>query len=376
LTALGAANHLYAYEAVLFCGASNTACTTGFAVDNLGVGGASSPWFASGTKTGSTDTGMVWVNKFAGQLGLCVLENGENDAQASSGPVTVTQLNAQNQIVANDCFARNASVFWFGPPPYNNGGSPAVYAGLQQGAMAYALAQGWASLNMADMFMGDQSGTSASGFPFTAQNTGQGLTPPWGVAQGLLTISDAQHLNDCGELLVTQQFLKTVFPSPPAWPVTQSCSQNPLTSGISSAYTNATVPFTTVQGATSNTGQLSFVAPIGQVFTTLCRGYMTVGTTGVVSFQLLGSAAISNVNITLSYQTAANSVYAFASATALSTALNTSSITAASNLRWTLEINGVNGATANSFAVQAHEASGTLTIPAGATCLTQLSGPQ
>jgi hypothetical protein len=376
LTALGAANHLYAYEAVLFCGASNTACTTGFAVDNLGVGGASSPWFASGTKTGSTDTGMVWVNKFAGQLGLCVLENGENDAQASSGPVTVTQLNAQNQIVANDCFARNASVFWFGPPPYNNGGSPAVYAGLQQGAMAYALAQGWATLNMADMFLGDQSGTSASGFPFTAQNTGQAAVPPWGVAQGLLTISDAQHLNDCGSLLVTQQFLKTVFPSPPAFPVSQACSQNPLTTGISTAFTNATATLTTIQGATSNTGQLSFIAPIGQVFSTTCRGYMTVGTTGVVTFQLIGSAAISTINLTLSYQTAANSADSRVAATALSSAMATSSITAASNLRWQLDINGINSTTANSFAVQAREATGTLTIPAGATCLTQLSGPQ
>ena len=376
LTALGATNYLYAYEGVLFCGASNVACTTGFVVDNFGVGGASSPWFASGTKTGNTDGGMVWVKALSGQVAMCVLENGENDAQASSGPVTSAQQNAQNQIVATDCINKNASVLWFGPPPYNDGGTPAVYAGLQQGALSYCEAQNWACLNMADLFLGDQSSTLSSAFPFTAQNTGQGLTPPWGVAQGLLTNSDTQHLTDCGELLVTQQFIETLFPMWRSWPVTQACSQNPLSSAISSAYTNATASFTTVQGATSNTGQLEFVAPISQSFTSVCRGYMKVGTTGVVSFQLIGSAAISNVNITLSYQTAANSVYAFASATALSSAMATSSITAASNLRWTLEINGVNSTTANSFAVQAHEASGTMTVPAGATCTTQINGPQ
>jgi hypothetical protein len=229
---------------------------------------------------------------------------------------------------------------------------------------------------MADLFMGDQSGTVSSVFPFTAQNTGQGATPPWGVAQGMLTSSDTQHLTDCGELLVTQQFIETIFPMWQSYPVTQSCSMNPQSSGTSSAYTNATTGFTTIAGATANTGQLEFVAPVGQIFTSVCRGYMQVGTTGVVSFQLIGSAAISNINITLSYQTAANSVYSMASATALSSAMATSSITAASNLRWTLEINGVNSTTANSFAVQAHEATGTMTVPAGATCTTQLSGPQ
>jgi len=375
LTALGATNYLYAYEAVLFCGAAQSACTSGFVVDNMGVGGASSPWFASGTKSGSTDGGMVWIKALSGQVALGILENGENDANSGSG-VTSTQQNAQNQIVATDLIAKNASVLWFGPPPYNSGGSPATYAALQQGALTYCQNQGWACLNMADLFMGDQSGTLSSVFPFTAQNTGQGATPPWGVAQGMLTSSDVQHLTDCGELLVTQQFIETIFPMWLSYPVTQSCSMNPQSSGTSSAYTNATTGFTTIAGATANTGQLEFVAPVGQIFTSVCRGYMQVGTTGVVSFQLIGSAAISNINITLSYQTAANSVYSMASATALSSAMATSSITAASNLRWTLEINGVNSTTANSFAVQAHEATGTMTVPAGATCTTQLSGPQ
>ena len=375
LTALGATNYLYAYEAVLFCGAAQSACTSGFVVDNMGVGGASSPWFASGTKSGSTDGGMVWIKALSGQVALGILENGENDANSGSG-VTSTQQNAQNQIVATDLIAKNASVLWFGPPPYNSGGSPATYAALQQGALTYCQNQGWACLNMADLFMGDQSGTLSSVFPFTAQNTGQGATPPWGVAQGMLTSSDVQHLTDCGELLVTQQFIETIFPMWQSYPVTQACSMNPQSSGTSSAYTNATTGFTTIAGATANTGQLEFVAPVGQIFTSVCRGYMQVGTTGVVSFQLIGSAAISNINITLSYQTAANSVYSMASATALSSAMATSSITAASNLRWTLEINGVNSTTANSFAVQAHEATGTMTVPAGATCTTQLSGPQ
>ena len=80
--------------------------------------------------------------------------------------------------------------------------------------------------------------------------------------------------------------------------------------------------------------------------------------------------------LTLQYQTAANSVYTFTSATALASALATSSITAASNLQWVMTINGVNSSTANSFAVEAHEASGTLTVPAGASCLTQMNGPQ
>ena len=120
----------------------------------------------------------------SGKVGLCVLENGENDAQAGSGPVTSTQQNAQNQIVATDCQNLNASVLFWVPPPYNDGGSPSVYAGLQQGSLTYCQNQGWACLNMADLFMGDQSGTLSSIFPFTAQNTGMGLTPPWGVAQG------------------------------------------------------------------------------------------------------------------------------------------------------------------------------------------------
>lgn len=376
LTALGATNYLYAYEGVLFCGASNTACTTGFTVDNFGVGGASSPWFASGTKAGTGSAGMVWVNALPGKVALCVLENGENDAQASSGPVTSTQQNAQNQAVATACQTLNASVLFWVPPPYNDGGSPAVYAGLQQGSLTYCQSQGWACLNMADLFMGDQSGTLSSAFPFTAQNTGMGLTPPWGVAQGMITNSDSQHLNDCGELLVTQQFMTKVFKVWPAFPITQACSMNPLSTGISSAYTNATASFTIIQGATANTGQLEFVAPVSQIFHTLCTGYMQVGTTGVVDFELVGSAAISVINMTLSYQTTATSVYTMVSATALSSALATSSITAASGLKWVLEINGVNSTTSNSFAVEAHEASGTLTIPAGATCTTQYSGPQ
>ena len=377
LTALGSANDFYAYEAVLFCGAAQSACTTGFTVDNWGVGGASSPWFASGTKSGVTDGGMVWVKAVSGKVGLCVLENGENDANASSA-ITSTQQNAQNQIVATDCQTLNASVLFWVPPPYNSGGAPATYAALQQGSMTYCQNSGWACLNMADLFMGDQSGTLSSVFPFTAQNTGMGLTPPWGVAQGMITNSDSQHFTDCGELLATQQFMTKVFniwPSP-SYVITQACSMNPQSSGISSAYTNATASFTTVQGATANTGQLEFVAPVNQTFTSVCRGYMQVGTTGVVDFQLIGSASISTINMTLSYQTAANSVYTMVSATALSSALATSSITAASGLKWVLEINGVNSTTSNSFAVQAHEASGTLTIPAGATCTTQLSGPQ
>jgi hypothetical protein len=229
---------------------------------------------------------------------------------------------------------------------------------------------------MADIFLGDQSGTLSSVFPFTAQDTGMGATPPWGVAQGLITNSDSQHLNDCGELLVTQQFISAVFPSWNSYPVTQACSQNPLVSAISSAWTNATASFTTVLGATANTGQLEFVVPIGQAFGTICRGAMQVGTTGVVSFQLIGSASISNINIILEYQTAAASAISTVGATALSSAMATSSITAASNLYWEMKINGVNSTTSNSFAVQAHEASGTMTIPAGATCITQLSGPQ
>jgi len=376
LTALGATNYLYAYEGVLFCGASNTACTTGFVVDNIGAGGISSPYFASGTKTGNTDGGMVWIKAFAGQIALGVLENGENDQNAGSGPITNTQQNAQNQIVATDLIAENASVLWFGPPPFN--GTAATYSALQVGAMEYCQAQGWACLNMADLFLGDQSGSLSSAFPFLAQDSGQAATPPWGVAQGLLTSSDTQHLTDCGELLVTQQFIETIFPMWKSWPVTQACSQNPLSSAISTAYTNATAGLTTIAGATANTGQLMFVAPIGQSFKTTCTGAMTVGTTGIVTFEVIASAAASNVNITLSYQTAATSVYTNVGVTALggSGSMATSSITAASNLRWEITINGVNGATANSFAVQAHEASGTLTIPAGASCTTQMTGPQ
>lgn len=375
LTALGAANDFYAYEGVLFCGASNTACTTGFAVDNWGVGGASSPWFASGTKTGGTDGGTIWLRTVAGKTGLCVLENGENDANASSA-VTSTQQNAQNQIVATDCQTLNAAVLFWVPPPYNSGGAPATYAALQQGSLTYCQSQGWACLNMADLFLGDQSGTNSSAFPFTAQDTGMGATPPWGVAQGMITNSDGQHMTDCGELLVTQQFMTKVFKVWPAFPITQACSMNPLSTGTSSAYTNATASFTIIQGATANTGQLEFVAPVSQIFHTLCTGYMQVGTTGIVDFELVGSAAISVINMTLSYQTTATSVYTMVSATALSSALATSSITAASGLKWVLEINGVNSTTSNSFAVEAHEASGTLTIPAGATCTTQYSGPQ
>jgi hypothetical protein len=376
LTALGAANDFYAYEAVLFCGAAQSACTTGFTVDNWGVGGAASPWFASGTKTGVSDGGMVWVKAVAGKVGLCVLENGENDAQAGSGPVTSTQQNAQNQIVATDCQNLNASVLFWVPPPYNNGGSPSVYAGLQQGSLTYCQAQGWTCLNIADLFIGDQSGTLSSIFPFSAQDTGMGATPPWGVAQGMITNSDSQHLNDCGELLATQQFMTKVFKVWPSNPITSACSFNPLSSGISSSYTNATAAFTIIQGGTANTGQLEFVAPVGQVFHALCTGYMQVGTTGIVDFELVGSAAISVINMTLSYQTTATSVYTMVSASALSSAMATSSITAASGLKWVLEINGTNSTTVNSFAVEAHEASGTLTIPAGATCTTQLSGPQ
>jgi hypothetical protein len=376
LTALGAINYLYAYEAVLFCGASNTACTTGFVVDNLGVGAASSPWFASGTKTGNTDGGMVWIKAFAGQVALGVLENGENDAN-SGGPVTNTQQNAQNQIVATDLIALNASVLWFGPPPHNLSGVPATYAALQIGSLEYCQAQGWVCLNMADLFLGDQSGTMGSTFPFLAQDTGQGVTPPWGDAQGLTTPSDHQHLSDCGELLVTQQFIETIFPMWNSYPVTQACSQNPLSSATSTAFT-ATQTFATIAGATANTGQLEFVAPIGQSFNTVCRGVMNVGTTGIVTFQVIGSTTVSAINATLSYQATLTAPAAFSnvSATALAGAMATSSITNASGLRWELVINGVNGATANSFAVQAKEASGTLTIPAGASCTTQLSGPQ
>ena len=378
LTALGATNYLYAYEGVLFCGASNTACTTGFALDNFGVGGASSPWFASGTKTGTGSAGMVWVNALAGKVALCVLENGENDAQASSGPVTSTQQNTQNQAVATACQTLGASVLFWVPPPYNNGGSPAVYAGLQQGSLTYCQSQGWACLNMADIFVGSISGTTSSAFPFSAQNTGMGLTPPWGVAQGLITNSDSQHLNDCGELLATQQFLATIFPHIIFnYTTTGACSQNPQASGINSNYTNATTGFTIVQGATANTGQLEFVTPINQTFHTVCNGFMTVGTTGVVSFEVVGSAAISTINVGLSYQTASASAWSnTATATTLSSALATASITAASGLGWQLNISGTNSTSSNSFAIEAHEASGTLTIPAGATCTTQLSGPQ
>jgi hypothetical protein len=377
LTALGATNYLYAYEGVLFCTASNTACTTGFAVDNMGVGGASSPWFASGTKTGVTDGGMAWVKILPGKIALGTLENGENDANASSA-ITSTQQNAQNQIVATDLINLGASVMFWVPPPYNSGGAPATYAALQQGSLTYCQAQGWACLNMADIFMGSISGTTSSAFPFTAQNTGMGLTPPWGVAQGLVNSSDAQHLNDCGELLATQQFLATVFPHIIFnYTTTGACSQNPQGSGIASAYTNATTGFTIVAGATSNTGQLEFVAPIGQTFHAVCSGYMQVGTTGIVSFEVVGSAAISSVVSVLTYQTASASAYSnTAAATALSSAMATASITAASNLQWSLDIHGVNSTSSNSFAVEAHEASGTLTIPAGATCLNQMNGPQ
>jgi hypothetical protein len=122
---------------------------------------------------------------------------------------------------------------------------------------------------------------------------------------------------------------------------------------------------------------LEFVAPIGQTFHAVCSGYMQVGTTGIVSFEVVGSAAISSVVSVLTYQTASASAYSnTAAATALSSAMATASITAASNLQWSLDIHGVNSTSSNSFAVEAHEASGTLTIPAGATCLNQMNGPQ
>jgi hypothetical protein len=145
--------------------------------------------------------------------------------------------------------------------------------------------------------------------------------------------------------------------------------------GLASAYTNATASFTTVTGATPNTGQLEWIAPIGQQFGVICRGAMQVGTTGVVSFQIIGSASVTNINAVLEYQTAASSALSTVGATALSSAMATSSITAASNLLWELKINGLNGATPNSFAIQAHEATGTMTIPAGATCIAQFNGP-
>ena len=121
---------------------------------------------------------------------------------------------------------------------------------------------------------------------------------------------------------------------------------------------------------------MEFVAPIGETFHALCTGYMQVGTTGVVDFELVGSASISVVNMTLSYQTTTTSALSYVSASALSSALATSSITAAAGLKWTLEINGTNSTSVNSFAVEAHEASGTMTVPAGATCTTQMNGPQ
>jgi hypothetical protein len=312
---------------------------------------------------------MVWVKLFAGQLGLCIIENGPNDANST---ITTTQQQAQNQIIATDCQAKNASVLWMGPPPWSG---IVVYSNYQQGMLAYCRAQGWTCMNLSNLFMGNISGTTSSTFPFVSQNAGAGLVPPWNVAQGLSV--DALHFNDCGELLATQYFMNTVFSIWPSYTLTSACSQNPQTSGISSNYTNATTGFTIVSGtATANTGQLEFVSPANQIFKSTCAGNMTVGTTGIVSVELVGSAAISNINLTFRYQTAANSAYSFVSATALASAMATSSITAAAGLEWELVISGVNGASPNSYAVEMHEASGTLTVSAGATCTTQLSGPQ
>ena len=352
LTALGANSFIYGTEAVVTTG------NFGFAVDNMGVGGSTAAWFASGTATGTSGIGLAWANILPGTTALCIHSNGVNDSFGTA--LTGAQNLAQNQIVVNLCEYRQASVLFWIESTWS--ADPATYQFTRQAQLNYAIQQQW------DVMLMDEYApaiNAAAGAPnFVSLNT---LTPA--VGSGVQN-NDGLHSSDCGAATLAAQFMQHVFGRQTAWPFSIAGCGAVLPAPTITSYTNATTGFTTVNGATGTFSGLVGYAPASQTLNGYCEGWMQVSATATVLFQITGPASPTNVFYALEYQTASASAPAWlAPVTAFASALTTASITVtATNLYFRIPVTIVNGTTGGQISVQAHPSTGTLTIQPGAAC--------
>jgi hypothetical protein len=344
LTALGANSFLYGYEAVV----TNNAF--GLVLDNMGVGGISAPWFAGAT-------GLVWWNLLAGQPALCVLETGENDANAGSGPQTPAQVNANLNVIATNCQGKGASVLAWIPPPYQNGGGQAAYTAIQQGILSYGQANGWDVLSMPDLFVG--AGVT-QGFPSYAAQNAVGVQA-LNCNYGLLTCSDNQHPTDIGSWAIFQQLFVHLMGRMPT-PVFAYGTGTPIMNRavLTGAYSNATVTPSSITGWT-------WPVSVGQTLTIRCRGMYQAASTGGIRLQATGPTMTAfqlSLGMGLSASTRGGS-----SVTALSTLTTSTAVTTATtNFPFDVYIYA-NPSAAGTLQIQgASTAAANMTIGVGSEC--------
>ena len=354
-TALGANSFLGGYEAVV------TNNSFGLVVDNLGVGGISGPYFV-GTH------GQDWVNIFAGQIGLCILETGENDANAGSGPQTPSQVTTNLQTIATNCQAHGAGVLMWVPPPYSIG---AAYNAIQLGELQYAQTAGWDILNMGDVFYGY---SWSQGYPnFTAQNTA--ATQALNCTYGLLNCSDNQHPSDLGSWKLFNQLYSHLVPrvQVPIYGYAPVLTPNSTT--LSGAYTNATTGFTNVCETAACLHTMGFPIANTQTLHMRCHLiYQVSATTDGIILTVTGPGTPSVLAQSFDWNTTltAHSNSAITTAT-YGTQIPTTGVTtgtATTNFTAEYVVSVTNSTTAGTLQLQAKGVgTGTLTIQPGTYCV-------
>ena len=358
-TSLGTTSYFGGYDAV------TTTAVGGVYTSSYGAGGISSPWFAGAS-------GLVWAKLEAANIGppaLCVIEDGENSANAASGPESSATEMANLQVIATWCQSVGASVQIWVPPPYSNGANTAAYTTLQLGQVAYAQAQNppWDIVIMGDRFY---LGGITQGLPnFANQNASANQV--FNCVYGLLNCADYQHPGDWGSWVIFEQEWLHLFGVPPSSPRPSGQAYMPG----NQITLNATDAVTSTTGATVTDGTRPWSWPLYPAATAVfdCWGvYQAAATTGALRLSINTGVAATVVLGELEYWTNATGVAgqpAQVSVTALAT-LTTSTVVNAATTNYHFHFHGsvVNGTSAGTFTVAAATPASTLNIQAGSFC--------
>ena len=367
LTASGASSFLNGYEAVVTTG------TTGVAFHHLGEGAASAAFWTQNANALSL-IGLI-AGQSGHQLGMCVGQGGQNDAQNPS-VVTPAQVVAQWNSVAIYCAARGASFSFHIPTPYNSS-TANQYAFIQlalwQWAMKPTTGPVWDLLILSQAYAGvGVTGVSgAGGAPnFIVQDQAAAIAQD--VSMNLLQPADSQHPTDLGSCIITNYIVSHYIPDFQAmncyWQPQNAYGNNRIT--LTANYTNATTSFTAIAD-TSHTMQWTIYG--GQFVHIQCHLYTSIAATGALSLTVAGTGTPASLAQSFEAFTGASAkteivaqTAAFSTAATLGVSQTATTVFTAdyyADLQYTASPN-----VSTVISIQAHPSTSTMTIYANSWC--------
>jgi hypothetical protein len=365
LTASGASSYLGGYEAITTTG------NTGVVVDNMGEGAISSAFW-----TGAT--GLGWFNLLAGQPALCILEDGENDAQ-NPGVITPAGVVTNLQTVATACQNAGASIELLIPTPYNST-TANQYAWIQLAEWQYAqnpsVGYPWDVINLADAWVGTGvTGVSGTGGNpnFIAQDSAANIAQD--VSNNLLW-TDSQHPTDYGSCLITRQIFQHLSGGRTTYPCNWY-SQTATPANVAmlvAVYTNATTGFTPVTETTTPLHPWQFPIAVSQQMRIRCEiSYAVSATTDGIILEVTGPGTPTTITQLFNWWTTATASSSLSlTGSAYAVQIPTSGVattTATTIFTGQYIVSIYNGTTAGTVAVNAKGVgTGILTIEPGSYC--------